>query len=75
MCWHDFCEYFDEIGVCDPMYVPKTLLQEGQVFPDICHTHIKTVGSEWKSGVNAGGRPVRLSVACCWCFLQHFFNI
>jgi hypothetical protein len=71
MCWHDFCEYFDEVGVCDPMYIPKSLLQEGQDFPDICHTHIKTVGSEWKPGVNAGGRPVRVSVACFRCCLQH----
>jgi hypothetical protein len=57
MCWSDFCKYFDEVGVCDPMFVPKTLLEEGEDFPEKCHTHIKTVGSEWKSGVNAGGRP------------------
>lgn len=57
MCWADFCKYFDEIGVCDPMYIPKALLEEGEVFPDKCHTHIKTVGSEWKFAVSAGGRP------------------
>jgi hypothetical protein len=28
MCWTDFCKYFDEVGVCDPMYVPKLLLEE-----------------------------------------------
>lgn len=57
MCWADFCKYFEDVGVCDPMYIPKLLLEEGEAFPDRCHTHIQTVGSEWKPGVNAGGRP------------------
>jgi DNA-directed RNA polymerase subunit N (RpoN/RPB10) len=57
MCWNDFCKYFDEVGVCDPMFIPKALLEEGASFADKCHTHVQTVGSEWKAGVNAGGRP------------------
>lgn len=69
MCWADFCTYFDEIGVCDPMFIPKLLLEEGELFPDTCNNRIKTVGSEWRPGVNAGGPPVRVPL-----FLVHLFG-
>jgi hypothetical protein len=39
------------------MYVPKALLNEGETFPETCHTSVQTIASEWKAGVNAGGRP------------------
>ena len=58
MSYVDFCKYFDEVGVCDPMFIPKALLEEGEGLTDtVCHVYVQTVGSEWKAGVNAGGRP------------------